>query len=112
MVTVPSEPICSPITQGALYGTTIDGGTGRLDGGTVFKLSPRSNGQTDWTETVLYSFCSLPNCSDGKGPLASTLIADERGALYGTTSAGGATGRGTVFTARHGPNRLGREGTL
>jgi len=84
-------------TQGALYGTTIDGGTGRLDGGTVFKLSPRSNGQTDWTETVLYSFCSLPNCSDGKGPLASTLIADERGALYGTTSAGGATGRGTVF---------------
>jgi uncharacterized repeat protein (TIGR03803 family) len=84
-------------TQGALYGTTIDGGTGRLDGGTVFKLSPPSNGQTDWTETVLYSFCSLPNCGDGKGPIASTLIADERGALYGTTSVGGATGNGTVF---------------
>ena len=83
--------------QGALYGTTIDGETGRLDGGTVFKLSPPSNGQTDWTETVLYSFCSLPNCSDGKGPIASTLIADERGGLYGTTSAGGATGNGTVF---------------
>ena len=84
-------------TQGTLYGTTINGGTGRLDGGAVFKLSPPSNGRADWTETVLYSFCSLPNCIDGKGPLASTLIADERGALYGTTSAGGATGNGTVF---------------
>jgi uncharacterized repeat protein (TIGR03803 family) len=83
--------------QGALYGTTIAGGTGQLDGGTVFKLTPPSQGQTEWTETVLYSFCSLPNCSDGKGPLGSTLIADKHGALYGTTSGGGAAGRGAVF---------------
>jgi uncharacterized repeat protein (TIGR03803 family) len=83
--------------QGALYGTTIDGGTGQLDGGIVFKLTPPSQGQTEWTETVLYSFCSLPNCSDGKNPLGSTLIADRQGTLYGTTSAGGATDLGTVF---------------
>jgi uncharacterized repeat protein (TIGR03803 family) len=92
--------------QGALYGTTIGGGTGQLDGGTVFMLTPPSQGQTEWTETVLYSFCSLPNCSDGKGPLGSTLIADKRGALYGTTSAGGAAGLGTVFKLT--PPRKGR----
>jgi uncharacterized repeat protein (TIGR03803 family) len=56
----------------------------------VFKLSP------DGTETVLYSFCSLPSCSDGAGPQAG-LIADRAGNLYGTTYIGGASNRGTVF---------------
>ncbi len=78
--------------QGALYGTTRFGGTG--NGGTVFKLTPPAKGQTVWTETVLYRFCSLPNCSDGASPFAG-LIADKQGALYGTTTGGG-TG-GTVF---------------
>ena len=50
--------------QGALYGTTTGGGTG----GTVFKLTPPAKGQTAWTETVLYRFWSLPNCSDGAPP--------------------------------------------
>jgi uncharacterized repeat protein (TIGR03803 family) len=78
--------------QGALYGTTRFGGTG--NGGTVFKLTPPAKGQTVWTETVLYRFCSLPNCSDGASPFAG-LIADNSGTLYGTTTGGG-TG-GTVF---------------
>ena len=37
---------------GNLYGTTADGGT--LSLGTVFKLTPNTDGS--WTETVIYSF--------------------------------------------------------
>lgn len=78
--------------EGALYGTTFYGGTAS---GTVFKLTPPAKGQTGWTETVLYNFCSQPNCSDGAAPYAG-LIADEEGALYGTTGNGGIN-FGTVF---------------
>ena len=79
--------------KGALYGTT---GFGGINYGTVFKLTPPAKGQTGWTETVLYSFCSQPSCSDGFKPHAG-LIADEEGALYGTTLGGGSSGFGTVF---------------
>jgi uncharacterized repeat protein (TIGR03803 family) len=67
--------------EGALYGTT-EGGFGP---GTVFKLTPPAKGQTAWTETVLYRFTAFP---DGSMPVAG-LIADEQGALYGTTEFGG-----------------------
>jgi uncharacterized repeat protein (TIGR03803 family) len=81
--------------RGALYGTTIGGGA--YGGGTVFKLTPPAQGQTDWTETVLYSFCSEQNCSDGVGPEAP-LTADDTGALYGTAGGGGINNfSGTVF---------------
>src|ERR1700730_14250637 len=80
---------------GNLYGTT--GGGGPNNGGTVFKLSPNADGT--WTESVLYSFCSLSNCSDGAEPFAS-LILDQAGNLYGTTEQGGTNYGdlgGTVF---------------
>lgn len=48
------------------------------------------------TETVLYSFCSQPNCSDGEDPTAG-MVADGAGNLYGTTTYGGLWGYGTVF---------------
>jgi uncharacterized repeat protein (TIGR03803 family) len=82
---------------GNLYGTTTAGGgnsnssCGSNGCGTVFKLD--STGQ----ETVLYSFCSAANCTDGAAPQAG-LIQDDTGNLYGTTSVGGTNGRGgTVF---------------
>ena len=88
--------------EGALYGTTQGGGTGIIvNEGTVFKLTPPAKGQTAWTETVLYSFCSLSNCSDGAQP--NGLIFDKDGALYGSASLGGSitcgtgSGCGTVF---------------
>ncbi len=78
---------------GNLYGTTMFGGaSGR---GTVFELSP--NGSGGWNESVLYSFCSAPNCTDGWGPSYSYVMLDSVGNLYGTTEAGGANGVGTVF---------------
>jgi uncharacterized repeat protein (TIGR03803 family) len=73
---------------GNLYGTTFD------RSGTVFKLTPNADGS--WTESVLYSFCSLTKCSDGSNP-GPALIFDQAGNLYGTTVMGGATGVGTVF---------------
>jgi uncharacterized repeat protein (TIGR03803 family) len=91
---------------GSLYGTTERGGTtpSCAGCGTVFKLSPGSDGT--WAETILYNFCSDFNtllCLDGSLPKAG-LIIDAKGNLYGTTSSGGANacpfiqgGCGTVF---------------
>jgi uncharacterized repeat protein (TIGR03803 family) len=81
-------------SQGNVYGTTISGGS-KGKGGTAFKLSRQANGT--WTETVLYSFCSRSNCSDGCGPYAG-LVFDVLGNLYGTTVGGGGPYKyGTVF---------------
>ena len=57
----------------------------------MFKLAP------DGTETVLYSFCSQANCTDGATHVAG-LIMDAAGNLYGTTLSGGGTpNQGVVF---------------
>jgi len=91
---------------GNLYGTTFGGGNFGCDHdgsaycGTVFELSP--NGSGGWTETIIYSFPSNGEGSDGWSPNAG-LIFDPSGNLYGTTSQGGAYscmgagGCGTVF---------------
>jgi len=71
-----------------LYGTTRSGGAD--NNGTVFKVTPTG------AETVLYSFCSQPGCSDGANPLAGVIM-DTKGNLYGTTPLGGANNNGTVF---------------
>jgi uncharacterized repeat protein (TIGR03803 family) len=80
---------------GNLYGTTTSGGLGYA--GTVFKLSPGSNGQ--WAESILHSFTGYPN--DGNYPYAS-LVLDAIGNVYGTTEFGGSGscnsfGCGTIF---------------
>jgi uncharacterized repeat protein (TIGR03803 family) len=77
---------------GNLYGTTAGGGSVGLGLGTVFQLTPRTNGK--WKEKVLHSF---GNGTDGANPDAG-LIIDAAGNLYGTTPTGGAySGYGTVF---------------
>jgi uncharacterized repeat protein (TIGR03803 family) len=78
--------------EGNIYSTTYGGGV--YEGGTIFELSP--NGTGGYNESVLYTFCSLPNCTDGNNPMGA-LIRDTKGNLYGTTYAGGAYERGTVF---------------
>ena len=71
--------------NGTLYGTTYGGGGG-LEWGTVFKIS------TSGEEHVLYRFKAG---DDGAHPYAA--LTPLNGALYGTTSQGGAPGAGTVF---------------
>ena len=83
--------------SGNLYGTTAIGGANNV--GTVFELTPGSNGT--WTETVLHSFQN--NRQDGFGPQASPIF-DAAGNLYGTTYDGGVNGVGTVFELAPGSN--------
>jgi uncharacterized repeat protein (TIGR03803 family) len=72
--------------DGALYGTTLTGGT--EDRGTLFRLS--SSGSW-WMHTLLHDFMG----TQGTRPLAMAKIGS---AFFGTTVRGGATNRGTVFT--------------
>ncbi|MGB9265711.1 MAG: choice-of-anchor tandem repeat GloVer-containing protein [Terriglobales bacterium] len=76
---------------GNLYGTTSVGGSS--GNGTVFELAPPVQGSGTWTENVLYSFGTG---TDGANPVGGVTL-DASGNLYGTTSAGGASGLGTVF---------------
>jgi uncharacterized repeat protein (TIGR03803 family) len=76
-------------SDGNFYGTTKTGGTD--NDGTVFKLTPAG------VETVIYSFTG--GTSDGANPVAA-LIRGSDGNLYGTTTAGGPSGDGSVFVVK------------
>jgi uncharacterized repeat protein (TIGR03803 family) len=82
-----NDPVAGLIeVNGALYGTTFEGGANNL--GTVFMVS------TSGTERVLYSF---KGGMDGQYPNGGLTIA-ANGALYGTTyEGGGADNVGTIF---------------
>jgi uncharacterized repeat protein (TIGR03803 family) len=71
-------------TDNALYGTV-----GVADGGQVYMLQ---NSQ----ESVLYNFCSLPDCADGSVPSPGNVVI-RGGALYGATVEGGDLGLGVVY---------------
>jgi len=75
--------------RGNVYGTTSMGGPSLA--GTVFELT--RNRQGTWNEHILHSF----NLTDGNMPWYGSLIFDEDGNLYGTTSGGGSGKNGTVF---------------
>jgi uncharacterized repeat protein (TIGR03803 family) len=78
--------------QGRLFGPASTGGSGGPDfGGVLFRLDPPAGGSGAWTETVLYSFGG-PN-----GFRSLSQLVRKNGAMYGTTSAGGRFGIGTVF---------------
>jgi len=79
---------------GHVYGTTSYGGS--YSNGTVFELTHSKSGV--WQETVLYTF-GAPG--DGAVPVAGVML-DSAGNLYGTTSAGGNAGDGTVFELQRG----------
>jgi uncharacterized repeat protein (TIGR03803 family) len=92
--------------QGNIYGTTYGGGSG--DKGVVYELSPAARDH-EWTEKVLYNFCTQANCADGNQPLtgvtyvgaASGTPYDGVSPLFGTTSFGGNggdPGSGVVFS--------------
>jgi uncharacterized repeat protein (TIGR03803 family) len=72
-------------TDGNFYGTTSQ--SGASGGGTVFNITP--SGQL----SVLYNFTGS---SDGAVPYASPIQGTD-GNFYGTTTAGGSSGYGTVY---------------
>jgi uncharacterized repeat protein (TIGR03803 family) len=80
-------------TNGNLYGTTAEGGTGAFcpvfyGCGTIFEITPTGG------LTTLYSFCSQSSCADGtiggnlETPTAALIQASD-GNFYGTTPYGG-----------------------
>src|SRR5437867_1394120 len=88
--TYPGSSPVSPLVQagdGYFYGMTAGGGS-LNDGGTVFRMDAAG------TLTTLHYF----TCSSTEGcqPQAGLIQASD-GNFYGTTSAGGAAGGGTVF---------------
>ena len=103
-------------TDGNFYGTTWQGANqgsantclmdGRFGCGTVFKITP------DGTLTVLHDFCSGSNCTDGYWPIGGLVQATD-GNFYGTTAAGGGSGKGTIFkiTAAGNLTTLGHPGS-
>jgi uncharacterized repeat protein (TIGR03803 family) len=49
------------------------------------------------TESVLYNFCQMTNCSDGLEPTGN-IVRDSKGNTYGTTLAGGQFGQGVLYS--------------
>lgn len=72
-------------TDGYFYGTTSAGGTGGY--GTVFKVDDAGN------LTTLHSFIG----NDGANPYGDLIQFGGDGYFYGTTYAGGASNKGTIF---------------
>ncbi len=93
---VPADSLIE--VNGTLYGTTSSGGTGcqgEDNCGAVFAIDLGTG-----DETVLYSFCSQQNCTDGAYPNAGLIMV--HGVLVGTTSLGGNNNGGTVFALHPG----------
>ncbi len=86
-------PLAGVVTgaEGVLYGTTYAGGTSNL--GTVFSLTPPAGTDSNWRESLLYSFSGI----DGSGP-ATGVIVSPGGLLYGTTGYGGSADGGTIYS--------------
>jgi uncharacterized repeat protein (TIGR03803 family) len=81
-----------------LYGTTIYGGSS--DSGMVFAINTDGTGLAN-----LYNFTALPHENaffytnrDGGYPFAGLSFSQSDNMLYGTTTAGGISGAGTVFS--------------
>src|SRR5215831_18549342 len=94
----PSTP-CSALifdVHGNLYGETLSGGNGA---GTIFELSPQSNGT--WTATTIYSFAG----GNDSAQWGSTLNIDAAGNLYGASTGYSPNGYyGSVFELTPGAN--------
>jgi uncharacterized repeat protein (TIGR03803 family) len=85
---IPDSPLI--VRKGVIYGTTAAGSGSKSAGGTVFQLRRPGTGGP-WTETVLHGFAGTA------GP-AGSLVMDESGAIYGTTTSGpGPNGAGTAY---------------
>jgi len=76
--------------KGNLYGTTIYGGKGTQNAGTLYELKPVGG---SYRESLLWSFDTVSG--DGYYPRAGVILV--KGNVFGTTSAGGSHGAGTVF---------------
>lgn len=75
-------------TDGNFYGVTSVGGKNNY--GAIFQITPAGK------ETILYSFCSVPGCTDGLYP-ETPLVQHTTGKFYGNTS-GNSLGGGVFYS--------------
>jgi uncharacterized repeat protein (TIGR03803 family) len=96
-ISFPDGLVMAP--SGTLWGLTVRGGGrcrlkgyGPLGCGSIYSLTPGSNG---YTETTWHAFCVTrdPDCTDGALPWDVPVL-DSQGNLFGTTSLGGSIRRG------------------
>jgi hypothetical protein len=84
-------------STGAIYGTTMWGGSGtkceNAGCGTAFRLTATTKTSAVWSETILHVFTGG---SDGLGPNGG-LVLRFNDVLYGTAGGGGTHSRGLVF---------------
>ncbi|MGO9518613.1 MAG: choice-of-anchor tandem repeat GloVer-containing protein [Candidatus Korobacteraceae bacterium] len=84
--------------DGTLYGTSPNNIAG-YKYGYIYNLTPGVSAvcvatHCPWVATVLYAFSGG---SDGASPRYGSLIFDQAGNFYGTTSVGGSSGNGVVY---------------
>jgi len=83
-------------SHGALYGTTVYGGTGcqKYTGcGTVYELAPPMTQGQPWSFSVLYHF---PGGAAGEKPLDGVIF-DKQGNLYGSAAFDFPSGKSLIF---------------
>ena len=93
-----NEPFNVPALVESSGGITIYGAAegGTYGEGGLYRLrSPTTPGGA-WKEKVVYSFCALSGCPDGRVDDNGTVV-HRHGAIYGTTANGGATGGGLLY---------------
>lgn len=90
-----ADPVGDLVAIGSkLYGVTQGGGE-HFDG-TIFEIGVDGSG----SDSILHSFSGK---KDGKVPVGLVLL---KGELYGTTSEGGAFGKGTIFKINPGTHKF------
>ncbi|HVZ51572.1 MAG TPA: choice-of-anchor tandem repeat GloVer-containing protein [Pseudolabrys sp.] len=82
-------------SDGSLVGTAVLGG--RYNDGTAFRLVP-PNGKVGWQFKLMQNFGVTS--ADSMQPNGGVVRDPSSGVLYGTSSAGGAGGKGTVFSLK------------
>ena len=75
---------------GNLYGMTPTGGA--YSAGTIYRLHPRPDGT--WKFNIVHAFTGG---DDGLGGSKGRMIFDDRGHIFGASTAGGANGAGVIF---------------
>jgi len=87
---LPFHPSLARDSSGNIYGYATLGSSVNSISNILFKLAPSG------TFSTLYTFCSLPNCTDGEFPAGGPIVS-KSGNIYGVAALDGEFGFGLVY---------------